>query len=126
MLIAGVVAAVVGLGLSVTGGPGAGRMAKRDQERLSDLLNLVQFIHCRADAASGILPDRLDPDPACNVDIRLSDPFTGFAYSYARTGDTGFRICAGFEQPQALTEIHLDDASFERSTGCVVGTHTRR
>ncbi|WP_323779834.1 hypothetical protein [Thalassovita sp.] len=117
------VAGLVVFGLLTVGGPGKGRMEKRDETRWSDLQELSAYIRCVADTDGETLPGSLDPAVGtCQRDLRLEDPFNGAPYNYARVSDTAYRLCAGFEDPDWLVET--GGAVIDRATGCVQFTYT--
>ncbi|GAA0291185.1 hypothetical protein [Rhodovulum strictum] len=118
-LLAILVVGLVGLGLLATGGPGKGRMEKRDATRLADLQGLADLAHCLA--RTGDLPETLAPSDACPRDIRLADPFTGAPYRYERLPEGAFRLCAGFEDAEWLRDTRRSD--LDPATGCVVFPH---
>ncbi|MDR5653435.1 hypothetical protein [Ruixingdingia sedimenti] len=115
-LFVALLAAAVVLGLVASGGPGTARAERRDSERMMNLRGLAGHVQCVANAAGGRLPEAIHPDPACNQDIVLNDPFDGTPYRYERSSDTSFRLCAGFERPQVLRP----NRDFEASSGCLV------
>ncbi|MBV0892003.1 hypothetical protein KTN05_09085 [Paracoccus sp. Z118] len=107
------VAAIVG-GLILSGGPGRGRMERRDATRMDDLTRLSTHISCLA-GDSGRMPASLEETAGCPGPVRLADPFTDAAYRIEPLEDGKFRLCAGFELP-------ADDAGrWQRRSGdCVV------
>jgi len=113
----------IAFGLIVTGGPSGGRMQKRDKERMKDLRELVEFVHCISDEKGNKLPETLEPNRKCHRNIQLNDPFTDKPYSYTRLSDKKFSICAEFEWPEILPERHIQAGRFERSQGCAVSTY---
>jgi len=118
-LLAILVVGLVGLGLLATGGPGKGRMEKRDVTRLTDLQALADLAYCLA--GTGDLPAALVPGDACPREIRLADPFTGTPYRYERLAGGAFRLCAGFEDAEWLRGTRRGD--LDPATGCVVFPH---
>lgn len=119
--LAVLVVGLVGIGLAVTGGPGKGRVERRDQTRLWDLNQLRDYVFCIAESRGNVLPDTLEPVEICRRDIRLSDPFTGAPYRYEKVSPTSFRLCAVFEDPDWVTD-NLG-ASLDRDTGCLHFAH---
>jgi len=120
--LAALVAALVALGLLTVGGPGAGRMEKRDEIRLSDLSEISGYVRCVADAEGKSLPDALTPMTTCQRDLRLTDPYTDAPYRYDRVSDTSFRLCAGFENPDWVIEVR--NAELDPETGCLQYSYT--
>lgn len=125
ILIGIAVAAAIGLGLMVTGGPGTGRMEKRDARRLSDLAALGDYVVCLADAADHRLPEALTRSEACRQDTPFEDPFTGAPYRYERASDTSFRLCAGFERPALIPDAQMHEGRLERPSGCLIYRYPR-
>lgn len=115
--LATLVLGLVVLGLVATGGPGKGRMERRDETRLSDLNLLRSHVLCVAESRGDVLPDRLEPLETCRHDIRFADPFTGEPYRYERLSPTAFRLCATFEDPASVHDWR-DDA-LDKETGCL-------
>lgn len=120
--LAVLVAALVVFGLLTVGGPGKGRVEKRDATRLEDLQQISIYIRCVADTQGETLPVSLALGDTCQRDLRLSDPFTGAPYAYERVSDTAYRLCAGFEDPDWLIETRRAD--LDRATGCIQFTYT--
>ncbi|MYM56103.1 hypothetical protein [Thalassovita mangrovi] len=120
--LAALVAGLIVFGLLTVGGPGKGRMEKRDGTRLSDLQSLSIFVRCVADTQDKTLPDTLAPVDTCQRDLRLADPYTGEDYRYERVSDTAYRLCAEFEDPDWIIETRA--ASLDRATGCLQYTYT--
>ena len=108
---------LVTLGLLSVGGPGAGRMERRDRARLDDLHALSAQVTCAAEATTGALPEVFQTDPPCAGDIRLNDPFTGAPYRYERLSASTFRLCADFEAPERL-RIFLSE-TLDPANGCL-------
>jgi len=125
ILIALLVIATVAVGLFVVGGPGAGRMEKRDETRIADLRQLGTFVHCAADLNQNTLPEVLTQNAECNKDIRLADPFTNTPYKYEKVSPTTFRLCAELERPEASAQTLFHNTEFEPSTGCLTVSYLR-
>lgn len=89
------VLAIVG-GLILSGGPGRGRLERRDAIRMDDLNRLSSHIGCLADGR-GQMPSELDETSGCPGPIRRMDPFTDAAYRIEPLEDDKYRLCAGFE-----------------------------
>lgn len=120
--LAALVAGLVALGLLAVGGPGAGRMEKRDDARLSDLQEISQYVRCVADAQGKVLPEALDPMTTCQRDLRRTDPFTDAPYRYERVSDTSYRLCAGFEGAERMSRNIA--ARLDPETGCLQFSYT--
>lgn len=110
------------LGLIASGGPGAGRLEKRDQTRLSDLRSLGSYVICVANARDQTLPDSLAPVEVCRRTMRREDPFGGVPYRYEKLSPTAFRLCADFEDPARMNTGWGNDLN--RETGCIDFTYT--
>lgn len=115
------VAAAIVAGLLTVGGPGQGRIERRDSERLSDLHRLESYVACVAALGDGTLPESLDPDERCAGSDYLVDPFTSEPYRYEKLSETGYRICARFEQVGNVPG-HVNP-QFDRETGCMTYVH---
>lgn len=103
LVIAAMAIVAIGLGLAITGGPGQGRMERRDEVRQQDLARLSAQVECLAQATAS-LPSSLGSTPLCPGEIRLVDPYTGAPYRYEPLSDTAYRLCAGFETDLALRQ----------------------
>lgn len=115
------VVALIAGGLATVGGPGTGRVERRDGTRLSDIQRLATYVRCLADTRGGAPTDALRPVETCRADIRFDDPFTGEPYRYERISPTAYRLCAAFENADWLaarpyTELDAD-------SGCIQFTH---
>lgn len=117
------VAAMLGLALMQTGGPGMGRAEKRDFARFDDLTELDRFVVCVArKGGQDTLPETLSPVAACPNDTPREDPFTGAPYRYERLSDTTFQLCARFEVPERLD---YRASQLDTETGCLTGKYDR-
>ena len=116
-----VVIAAIGAGLATVGGPGTGRIEKRDSARLSDLQQLKRFVTCVARSSDNNVPDTLDPVPTCQQNLTTEDPFTGEAYVYRKLDDTTFDLCASFEAPERFSKWQQNELDLE--TGCIHWQH---
>lgn len=123
--LSALVVAALALSLWATGGPAAGQRESRDRVRMDDLRALSQFVDCLADER-GTLPETPAPHPACVQPDRDRDPYSGRRYVYERLSDTSYRLCAGFEAPQALPRWFRTDSTFDEESGCLVALHLRR
>jgi hypothetical protein len=103
----------------VVGGPGTGRLERRDDIRRADLEDLSNYAVCVANHAGGVVSESLPPDEDCSVEVRFSDPFTNAPYVYKKTSTRSFRLCAGFESPERLRDAYFYRGWFNPSTGCV-------
>lgn len=119
----GLLAAVLVIaGLATVGGPGQGRLERRDETRLSDLQRLASYVRCVADTQQQTLPDALRPVETCTAQVRFDDPYTGMAYRYEKVTGTAFRLCAGFEDADSLNDGRWGEV--EPATGCIQHTYT--
>ncbi|SDE65436.1 hypothetical protein SAMN05421538_10937 [Paracoccus isoporae] len=105
-------------GFATSGGPIQARKENRDMTRWEDLQQISLHIACRADEA-GTLPDAPAETPGCPAPPRMADPYTDAPYLYAPTGPRHWRICAGFERPQAL-KARLMNTRFDAEAGCLL------
>ena len=112
-----VVVAAIGAGLATVGGPGIGRMEKRDFTRFSDLQQLKNFVTCVARNNEGVVPDTLDPVPSCQQNPTTVDPFTDQPYVYRKLDERSFDICASFEAPERFSDWQKRELDLE--TGCL-------
>ncbi len=118
LLIAGFAVIAVILGIVVTGGPGAGRMERRDRDRHADMRDLKTHVACLADRREGLLPDTLETAEGCFVTPdQLTDPLTGAPYRYRVLDAARYEICADFEQPEDATTYQINQG-FDTATGC--------
>ncbi|MDO5642474.1 MAG: hypothetical protein Q4G26_08850 [Paracoccus sp. (in: a-proteobacteria)] len=121
--LAGCAALAVIAGLAISGGPMQARAEKRDAERLRDLRRINANITCQLNN-TGQLPESPAKTDACPADIPAADQ-TGAAYTYTRTDDRHWRICAAFENP-ALLPGGGSDTDFDAGAGCLVGSQPLR
>jgi len=115
-------AALVVAGLATVGGPGQGRIERRDETRLSDLQRLATYVRCVADTQQQSLPDALRPVETCQAEMRFDDPYSGTAYRYEKLTDTAFRLCARFEETDWLNDVRRGE--IDPATGCMQFTYT--
>lgn len=118
LLIAGLAVIVVVLALSITGGPGQGRMERRDETRLQDLQRIAAQVECLALAADGALPADPASTPLCPADVRVADPYTGAPYRYETLSADAFRLCAGFETDLAI-RMAGNQVNVDVEAGCL-------
>ena len=94
----GLVVAAIAFGLWSIGGPGAAKMQRMDDQRISDLQNLqYQIIYYwqGKQMLPATLADMVDPTRGVYVPM---DPETGEQYAYKRTGELNFELCAKFSK----------------------------
>jgi hypothetical protein len=131
LAISAVCAGVVA-GLLAIGGPVQGRSDRFDAKRIEDLRLLVRVLDCQGNSDTAApLPEVLTVEALqdrCGhgriASHHLFDDETAKPYSYERTGDRSFRICATFhdaERAERLNPRDLDIARFDPTTGCVSG-----
>ncbi len=118
VLIAGLGMLVVTLALTFTGGPGQGRMERRDETRLQDLQLIASQVECLALAAEGQLPAGPGPTPLCPADPRVTDPYTGTPYRYEILSADAFRLCADFETDLAA-RMPWNPVDVDAEAGCL-------
>lgn len=117
--IAGMTAAMVIGGLIVTGGPGRGRMERRDDVRQNDLADLYR--HARCISASEQRNDGdLSATAHCPDEPRLTDPYSGEAYRIEPVEKRFLRLCARFETPADARQFRHGIPAGEWDGDCVV------
>lgn len=114
-------------GIWVAGGPEHARMQKRDQQRLHDIRDLVDFIKC--ELPNEPLPASLPAVDFCDgkkLRKPLVDPATGAPYVYERTSEDRFKVCATLElsakdrrQAGIYRSYYLQQAQFDEQTVCM-------
>ncbi|TSC60385.1 MAG: hypothetical protein LiPW15_263 [Parcubacteria group bacterium LiPW_15] len=121
-LFVGLVAIVIIFGLWSIGGPGAAKMQRMDDQRISDLQNLQsQIIYYWQGKQK--LPATLEGlvDSTRGVYVPV-DPETGAAYSYKTTGDLSFELCAKFAKEYKLS-TPISVAPYDaKPTGLMAGS----
>lgn len=87
--------AVVASGLWILGTPAHQRALRLDARRVQDLRMLTSHIAMYWGQHKALPPDlaHLSANPAL-----LRDPSTRAPYGYAATSDTGYRLCADFQE----------------------------
>lgn len=127
VMIGALVLIAIALGLSVAGGPKAGRLEKEDKVRAEDIARLAgKYVPCLAEEAGRHLPERLFEDDVCFnslTGIRLADPHSGAPYRYERISDTRFRLCASFHRADRVAMHLLGGLDFDADTGCLSATY---
>ena len=98
LAIAAVALAAILGGLVLSGGPGQGRMERRDRVRLDDLMAIWRQAECRS-LNGAPLDGALTPTAACPAEPRRADPQTGAAYRIEPVDARNLRLCADFELP---------------------------
>ena len=99
----GLVAVAIIFGLWSIGGPGAAKMQRMDDQRISDLQNLqYQIIYYwqGKQKLPVVLTDLADPTRGVYIPI---DPETGEQYAYKRTGELNFELCAKFSKEYKMS-----------------------
>jgi hypothetical protein len=117
--LAGIAAGLMVAGFLVVGGPGQGRMERRDSDRLNDLELLANCIAGLDDAAVAALPAILsEPLPCSGADkAALTDPLTDQPYAFNRLADRRFSVCAAFEgDPE---QSYATSGRLNPQTGCL-------
>ncbi|WP_417279239.1 hypothetical protein [Celeribacter sp.] len=114
LLVAGVLIA----GLLTVGGPEAGRIEKRDDQRYWDLIALQSQAQCLARAA-GEPPATLDNTETCSLNMSEVALLPEEGYRYLPQDDGSFKVCAEFEDIDTLrTRQWRQDIS---ENGCLSG-----
>lgn len=120
-------------GLLTIGSPGEARRDRYDQRRYEDLAFLSQVLLCEnLRVSSPALPEELTLEGLrsyCGgIEVlgpELIDEETGEPYSYTRSGDGEFVVCAKFRDAEKAARLHhsyLDSrSSFNPADGCVRG-----
>ncbi len=88
----------LGLGFVGVGSPAQARTAAMDEHRVNSLIAIASAIHNDfVNTGRKSLPQSLHD---LNIDPQtLLDPETGGAYTYRKTGDTTYELCATFAEP---------------------------
>ncbi|WP_198666059.1 DUF5671 domain-containing protein [Tropicimonas sp. IMCC34043] len=105
------------LGLVATGGPGKGRIERRDEARIRDLATFSVYANCVAQTHGGTLPETLGIDPDCQWDVRFADPFSNAPYRYKRLSASAYQVCGDFEDAAWVADLAPPD--FDTETGCI-------
>ena len=109
LAVAATVVVIVSIiaGIALTGGPGAGRAERFDDERISNLVSisgyLEQYIMLNEEVPEDLSVLQGEYDFA-----RINaDPRTGEPYTYEKVGDRSFKLCAIFETegPHMFTAV---------------------
>lgn len=106
-------------GLVVGGGPIQARAEKRDGQRLVDLRAISANIECQFND-TGQLPEAPAKTDACPAVPPTADP-NGAEYTYSRTDDRHWRVCASFERPEPLPDMGYGP-DFDAEAGCITGS----
>lgn len=114
-------AAAVIAGLVVSGGPLYARKENRDEARLANLRAISRNIECQAQQL-GRIPEAPESNSTCPGKLVLTDPLSGEAYTYSRTNDRYWRVCATFELPDQIGQ-YVDLNSFDAEAGCLIGRY---
>jgi hypothetical protein len=131
LLLIGLIVIVTGAliaGFSVVGGPGYARLEKADAQRAQDLQQRHAYLQCNWEDA--VLPTTLEEDGYCSSfsgNITTTDPATGEAYTYERTNDRSFKVCATFatNTQKVKGEYTFRSLTFEGQTGCREGVSVK-
>ena len=100
------VAGVVVVGLFVAGSPGKERDRRFDEQRVNELqqiANAVDASYDRTRRLPATLAELQTPGKNEYYVPSLLDPKTGVPYEYRVAGDTGYELCATFDQPTQET-----------------------
>lgn len=95
LMLVGLSAAAIGLGLWQVGGPEQARAERRDEMRLADLRAHMAYRRCMTEG-----------EAPCGEPPPLLDAFTGAPYRLEVS-----RVCADFERPDRLPEYTRDALS---------------
>ena len=131
--VACVVFIAVLAGLLTIGSPGEARRDRYDERRYNDLAFLSQALLCENQrVASPALPEELTLEGLrsyCGgIEVlgpELIDEETGKRYSYTRSGDGEFVVCAEFHNAEKVARLRRSypdsRSSFNPDEGCVRG-----
>lgn len=121
-------------GIWTVGGPIAARDDRFDQRRYEDLREIALALHCSNWRISQpVLPEKLDIESIrayCGgVQITpdvLVDNETGVPYTYRKTGENDYAVCAVFHDADRTMRLNYQglpiwNAAFDPDTGCVTG-----
>lgn len=97
LIVAGVaIAASIAAAIWVMGGPGAQRLQRMDERRVSDLISLKDSIESYH-RENGRLPDDLATlERLPGASLAVTDPVTRQRYGYTRDSAKDYRLCAVF------------------------------
>ena len=129
-----VVLTAIIVGLSTVGGPITARKDMFDMRRYEDLRQIATALHCTNwRILQPELPDTLTLESiraySGGVQIQadvLVDNETGIPYTYTRTSDAGYSVCATFYDAHKPMRMRYQwdprwDASFNPDTGFFTG-----
>ncbi|MBW6417937.1 hypothetical protein [Celeribacter sp. PS-C1] len=118
LALTALVAGVLVAGLLTVGGPEAGRIEKRDDQRYWDLIALQSQAQCLAREA-GETPATLDNTESCSLNVSEEALLPEEGYRYLPQDDGSFKVCAEFEDIDGLrTRQWRGDIS---ENGCLSG-----
>ena len=95
------VAVVIGIGLWISGSPATLRQERIDLRRVKDLRELSEAVDCfwkKEDHLPEKLADLTDWE---GLETPRADPETKEPYSYSKTAEKSYRLCAVFSLPSS-------------------------
>jgi hypothetical protein len=113
-------ALLIGAGLMAVGGPEEARRQRRDDDRLSTIIQLSGCFSRLDRAEFDALPPQVTARTPCVSELGWSDPQTSEPYRFQRGEGDSFSVCATFEKPDSLRRF-TGDREVNPATGCVSG-----
>lgn len=117
----------IGGGFLIIGSPANARLARFDQQKVNDLMNLQgQIVHSywqQKEELPASLSQLSDPISGYMVP---KDPQTGVDYGYRATGPLSFELCAVFNLPSREAPHGYAEPSIARHMGGETWTHGAR
>jgi hypothetical protein len=121
------IAAAIGGGLWVVGGPNHARLITQDADRLAALVDWHNRLRCLGRSQG--LPDSLEAAETCpdtvvfEGDLSPFDAVTGAPYVYTRLGGPAFEVCATLAlDPQETGRLRADMEMRAGNVVCLAGT----
>jgi hypothetical protein len=118
----GLVVVAIAFGLWSIGGPGAAKMQRLDNQRISHLESLQYQIIYYWQGKQTLpiaLSDLIDTTRGVYVPV---DPETGAAYSYKTMGELSFELCANFAKEYRVSTVSPALPYETKPTGFMTGS----
>lgn len=117
VLVTGIAALAVLAGLYTAGSPAEARLRRLDARRVADLRHARQSVDYFW-TQHGLLPPALDSlFQTPSAWFRFRDPATAQPYSYRRTSDTTYDLCADFARPSSAEMYGGPDEMWDHTAG---------
>jgi|GEM_PF-4376238 hypothetical protein len=114
------VISIVIAGLITVGGPEAGRVEKRDDQRYRELQDVRRQLDCLARAGGESLPAEIIETETCSSALSEGALLLSEGYRYLPQDDGNYLLCATFEDIDKLRQRYLRGEI--DSGGCINGT----